>query len=111
VVATGDSVPAQRYAYLGGSGTLPTLPLLVMGGDRLLFVESRYAVPVEALRLPLVGPPTIMLRHMLGAAGVGRLPALEQNVGLRLALSFLKADFTLDPASGDTDLSLGLSVR
>ena len=112
VISASDSVPPQRFAYLGGSGTLPTLALLSMGGDRLLFVESRYIVPLEAVRLPApLGPPVIMLRHMIGAAGLGEVPDLEQNVGLRLQLAVVKADFTLNPANGDQKISVGLALR
>ena len=51
VVTGGDRAPPQRFAYLGGGGTLPTLELLEMGGDQLFFVDSRYIVPLPYSRI------------------------------------------------------------
>jgi hypothetical protein len=110
-VFTGPGVaPRQRWAYLGGSGTLPTFDLLEFGGDELLFFESRYNVPIDALERPLFGTPVFTLRHMIGAAGPGSLPEFEQNLGVRLSLLlFLRLDYTIDPASGDSEFSGGVS--
>jgi hypothetical protein len=105
----GDIAPPQRFSYLGGSGTLPTVRLLSMGGDQLLFVESRYTIPIERISVPFLGSPSVSLRHMIGSAGVDRLPGFVNNVGLRLAWSLLKADFVIDPETRDTDFSVGLS--
>src|SRR6185437_9745483 len=33
VLTAGDTAPPQRFAYLGGAGTLPTLDVLSLGGD------------------------------------------------------------------------------
>ncbi|MDQ3696639.1 MAG: hypothetical protein M3373_01235 [Gemmatimonadota bacterium] len=107
VATVGDATPRQRFAYLGGSGTIPTLDLLELGGDRLVFVDSRYSVPIERLRVPLLGPPIVTLRHVLGSAGVGTLPDFVQNIALRVALSPLRAEIALDPATSDTNLSFG----
>ena len=105
-----DIAPRQRWAYLGGSGTLPTFDLLEFGGDELLFFESRYNVPIDALERPLFGTPVFTLRHMIGAAGPGSLPAFEQNLGVRLSLLLvLRLDYTIDPASGDSEFSAGVS--
>ena len=102
VFTTGDGTPPQRFAYLGGSGTLPTLDLLEMGGDRLVFVESRYNVPIQRITIPFVGSPIVTLRHMIGAAGVDELPDLVQNIGLRLTLRPLRFDAVMNPsAEGD----------
>src|ERR1043166_2608823 len=50
VLTAGDTAPRQRWAYLGGSGTLSTMDsLLTMGGGELLFMEGRYIVPIEQL--------------------------------------------------------------
>ncbi|MES2179780.1 MAG: hypothetical protein V4550_18110 [Gemmatimonadota bacterium] len=96
VATMGDKVPLARYAYLGGSGTLPVTELLEFGGTQLLFVESRYLIPVPAVQLPFVGSPILTLRHILGGAGVGSLPKLEQEVGIGLGLSALRIDLTVD---------------
>lgn len=110
VASVGDSTPPQRYAYLGGTGTLPTFDLLQFGGDQLLYVENRYIIPLERVIIWKLGSPTISLRHMLGAAGVRRLPAIEQNLGIRLELSLLRLDATLDPVSRRSKLTVGLSL-
>ncbi len=108
VLTTGDDAPPQRYAYLGGSGTLPTFDLLEFGGDQLLYFDARYNVPILAAQLPFVGPPVVSLRYMIGSAGVGSLPSFEQNVGVRLAVRPLRVDFTIEPNSGDTHFGFGL---
>ena len=110
VMTSGDRAPMQRFAYLGGSGTLPTLDLLSMGGDQLFFAEGRYAVPIERFKLPFVGPPTVMLRYMAGSAGSGKLPDLVQNLGVRVSLAIVRADFVYDPVARTTDLGLGFSL-
>lgn len=111
VVATvGDAAPRQRFGYLGGSGTLPVIDEpLSLGGDQLLHLDSRYEIPVTAIRLPFVGSPVVALRHRIGSAGVGELPRFVQNLGLRLTVSFFKTEFSLDPASREHELSVGLS--
>ena len=105
----GDSVARARYAYLGGSGTLPVVELLELGGTELLFVESRYIVPVPGLILPLVGSPVLTLRHIMGSAGVGSLPRLEQEIGLGLGLSALRLDYTTD-AGGSRGHKFGIGI-
>lgn len=110
VLTLGDTAPAQRFAYLGGSGTLPTFDVLEFGGDQLLFTESRYSIPIEKIIIPLLGSPTFTIRHMLGAAGAGGLPRLEQNIGVRLSIFAIKVDYTVDPRTRDTDFSVGVAV-
>jgi hypothetical protein len=110
VVTAGDTAPPQRFGYLGGSGTLPTLGLLELGGDQLIFIEARYVVPIERLRLPIVGPPEIALRELLGTAGIGQLPRLVQNVGVRVTIRPLRVDYLLDPVSRDRQISAGITL-
>ena len=109
IITIGDIAPPQRFSYLGGSGTLPTMRLLSMGGDELLFAESMYTIPVERVSVKFLGSPSVSVRHMIGSAGVDHLPGFVNNIGLRLAWSLFKADFTLDPETSDTDFSIGLS--
>jgi hypothetical protein len=112
VVTGPDRPPAQRYAYIGGSGTLPTEEVLLgFGGDELLFVESRYELPVTQIRLPLAGSPTLTFRHILGAAGVQTLPDLTQIVGLRLSIPFVRVQYLIDTDTRKTKLSAGLSFN
>ena len=106
----GDTAPPQRWGYLGGSGTIATLPLLSLGGDRLLYLESNYYIPIPWIDLPIVGSPSVTLRHMIGSAGVGGLPSFEQNLAARVALSFVRFDAAVDPARQTWEFGLGLSL-
>jgi len=110
IITAGDTAPPQRYSYLGGAGTLPTFELLQFGGDELFWAEGRYIIPIDRIRIRVLGSPTITLRYITGGAGVGKLPTLEQNVGARFALSFLRIDYLIDPASRRSNFSVGLSV-
>ncbi|HXN75502.1 MAG TPA: hypothetical protein VN876_02630 [Gemmatimonadaceae bacterium] len=106
-VITGGSgiTPAQRFAYLGGSGTLATVDLLALGGDRLLFVQGDYTIPIDQIQLPFAGSPYVALRYAAGNAGVGGLPALIQNVGVGVGVSFFRADYSIDPAQNRSPFS------
>ncbi|HEU5174176.1 MAG TPA: hypothetical protein VFT96_05425 [Gemmatimonadaceae bacterium] len=109
-VATAGDAPPQRFAWLGGSGTLKTLELLEQGGDQLLFTETRAWLPLDGVRLPVVGSPTVMLRHMMGGAGIGGLPALTHNLAARIGVSLVRFEFVIDPVSGETDTSFGVAL-
>lgn len=98
VATAGDSVARARYTYLGGSGTLPVLEQLELSGTEVLFLESRYMIPLDRVILPLIGSPVVTLRHIMGAAGVKQLPSLEQEIGVGLGLSALRLDFTTNVA-------------
>lgn len=111
VATAGDSVPRARYAYLGGSGTIPIVEMLELGGTDLLFVESRYTIPVQNVALPLAGVPVISISHMMGSAGVGRLPSLVQAIGAGVGLSVLHVDVYTDVArKRGTKFSVGISL-
>ena len=111
VAGTGDNVPISRYAYLGGSGTLATLDLLEEGGDRLLFVENEYLIPIEAIQLPVIGAPVITLRDAFGGAGVGGLPDLQHEIGIGIGVSALHLDVNTAVAGRKrTKVSLGISL-
>lgn len=109
VATSGDTVPAARFAYLGGSGTLTMLDLLEQGGSQLLFLDSRYRIPIDRIVLPLVGSPSITFRHQMGAAGIGSLPRLEQAVGAGLAVKMLRLDFMRD-VTGERGSKVGFGV-
>lgn len=106
----GDRAPPQRFAYMGGSGTLPTFDILEFGGDQLLFFESRYSIPIERIRIPIAGSPVIMLRHMIGMAGIDSLSSFEQNLAVRVRVGPIRVDWAIDPVSRDTKLSAGLAL-
>lgn len=108
----GPDVPSQRYAYVGGGGTIPSLLLLEQGGAQLVWAETRYSIPFTRVQLPFVGAPRLTLRHIVGGAGAERLPALTQNLGIRLGLSLLRVDYTFDPTGrGRRDFSVGVGFR
>lgn len=109
VVPLSGVAPPQRYAYLGGSGTIATTDLLVFGGDRLYFVDTRYVIPLSGITLPLVGSPFIAPHYVIAAAGTGRLPTPTQNIGLRAGTSLIRADFLVDPRTRRTAIGVGLS--
>lgn len=98
-VLGGDFVPPQRYAYLGGASSLPTVDLLALGGDRLFFAEADYKIPLERIVLRPLGSLFIALHYAAGSAGVGELPTLIQNVGVGTGISLIRVDYTIDPAS------------
>ena len=109
-VFTGGEAPLQRFVYIGGTGTLPTLDLLSLSGDQLVYAESNYIIPLQRPEVRFLGAPVVTLRHLVGSAGVHGMPRLTQNVGIRLGLSLLRADFVVDPATRDTEFSLGFAL-
>jgi hypothetical protein len=111
VATRGDAIPAARFAYLGGSGTLATLDLLEQGGSALLFVENRYRIPIDAIQLPFAGTPIVSVRDAFGAAGVGSLPALQHEIGAGLGLSVLNFDVNVGVAGRKrTKFGMGISL-
>jgi hypothetical protein len=92
--------PRQRWSALGGASTLRTFETAQFRGDHLVFVQSSYVVPVNALKIPLAGPPAIRFEHAFGNAWEsGRsIPALEQNLGVGLQLQLLTGMVYVDPA-------------
>jgi hypothetical protein len=105
VLGTSDIPPPQRFAYLGGSGTLATVNLLALGGDRLLYVQADYTVPIDRIQLPYVGSPFVALRYSAGNAGVGSLPPLIQNLGVGAGVSLFRVDYSIDPARNRSPFS------
>jgi hypothetical protein len=116
VLGSGNIAPSQRFAYLGGSGTLATVNLLALGGDHLLYVQADYIIPIDRIQLPIVGSPFVGLRYSAGNAGQGTLPALIQNLGVGAGVSLFRVDFSIDPArnrspfSRKSAFSFGLSL-
>ena len=110
VFTTGDTPPPQRYAYVGGSGTIPTLDLLEMGGDQLFFLDAAYVIPIERFSFKFVGSPQLTLRFISGSAGVSELPDFVQNVGVRVGFPMLGVEYLVDPATGDSKISFGFSM-
>ncbi|MBA2671261.1 MAG: hypothetical protein H0U67_12880 [Gemmatimonadetes bacterium] len=97
----GSAAPAQRWTLFGGGGTVPTLPVAAMRGDRLVFLETKYDIPLAWVRLPLVGSPDLRLQHATGAAWVTNtpMPDLEQSIGAGLRFFLIQALVHVDPAA------------
>ncbi|MBK5189410.1 MAG: hypothetical protein JJD97_14295 [Gemmatimonadaceae bacterium] len=110
VLTSGDTAPPQRFAYLGGGGTLPTLDVLSRGGDQLIFLEGLYNFPIQTLHVPFLGTPIITVREMLGSTGIGSLGRFDSNIGGRLTLGLFSGEIFVNPANGDHVFSLGLSL-
>ena len=84
--------------------------LLSLGGDQLVFVDSRYDIPIQRIKIPFAGSPMVTLRHRAGSAGVQRLPRLIQNVGVMATLSLLRVEYAVDPASRKQSIHASLSI-
>ena len=109
-VASSPGTPRQRWAYIGGAGTIPTIDLLSRGGDRLIYFDGRYRIPIDRFTLPFIGPPAIVLREALGGADVKRWPSLAQATGVRIALNVVYLEFLVDPATRHHYAGVGLSM-
>ena len=110
VITSHGATPPQRWAYVGGSGSIPTLDMLSRGGDEVAYLDARYDIPIDRVALPLVGPPVVTLREVLGGAAVGRFPTLAQASGVRLSGGFLYVEWLIDPVSHHTHVSYGVSI-
>ena len=110
VLTAGDTAPPQRFAYIGGSGTLPTFNILSRGGDQMVFLEGLYNFPIETFHVPYLGTPIVTVREMLGSTGVGSLGRFDSNIGVRLTLGLFSGEMFINPANGDHSFSLGLSL-
>jgi hypothetical protein len=109
VTTAGDTPPPQRFAYIGGSGTLPFIDMLAEGGDELLLIDQRYSIPLPRPQLGLLGVPTILLRHRIGSAGVGQLPSFHQMIGVGVLLTLVRAEVDFDPALRKVRFGTGFS--
>jgi hypothetical protein len=95
-VSTRGTPPPQRLAWLGGPGTLLTVPLLSLGGDHLAFGDVRYIVPFGA---PRAVRPTLALRWARGAAAGGTFGSSVTNVGAQLDVGPARLEYAYDPAA------------
>jgi len=111
VVTPGDTASPQRFAYLGGTGTLPVMTeLLSLGGDQLFFVDSRYDIPLQRIKIPYVGSPMVTFRHRAGSAGIQGLPRLIQNISAAVSLTLFRIEYAVDPATRKQSLHAGLTI-
>ena len=109
VTTPSGTPPLQRFAYLGGPGTLPFKKLLEQGGDELLLIDQRYSYPLPNVRVGILGEPTLLLRHRIAGAALGRLPSLEQMVGVGVLLTIVRGEIQIDPVTGRVRGGVGFS--
>lgn len=109
-----ESLPRQRWTFLGGSGTFPAFGIASFRGDRLAFVETTYIIPLgPSFDIPLLGRPDLETFHVAGMAWTDAVSHdLEQNVGLRLRFPFVTARLATDPTEpvDAARLDLGLTL-
>lgn len=105
--------PPQRWGLLGGTGTLPTLDDGALRGDNLVFVESTYGVPLQAITAPVIGSPTVVLRHAIGSAWLSGEEGgpWTQNLAAGLQFNLFNALVYVDPAEGFGSTTLSLSLE
>lgn len=108
-----ESLPLQRWSFVGGSGTLNTFDVAEFRGDRLVFVESMYRIPLpERMSLWILGPPELQLIHAIGMAWSEFTDRdLEQNIGVRLKFFSPYVRIMTNPADplDDIDVDIGLT--
>lgn len=109
--STSAATPRQRYAYVGGSGSLATGDVLALGGDHLYFVDAMYVIPIPQIGIPLVGVPYVAPRFATGAAAVGGFGPPLQNIGARLGVAAFTLDYVVNPRTHKQDLGVGISLR
>ena len=112
VTTSASSVtPLQRFAYVGGSGSLATVNLLGSGGDHLYFLDVLYVIPIPQITIPLLGSPYIAPHFASGAASVGGFGRPVQNVGGRVGASIFTVDYLINPRTHQHDFGAGISLR
>jgi hypothetical protein len=109
--STNSFTPRQRYAFVGGSGSLATVDLLSLGGDRLYFADVLYVIPISRIEIPLLGSPYIAAHFASGAAGIGSFGRSVQNIGGRIGASIFTIDYVINPRTHKDDFGVGISLR
>lgn len=109
--ATNSLTPAQRFSYVGGSGSLATVDLLGLGGDHLYFIDALYVIPIPGIELPILGNPYIAPHFAGGAASVGGFGRPVQNIGGRIGVSIFTVDYLINPRTHQHDFGAGISLR
>jgi hypothetical protein len=103
------TLPGQRWSSIGGVGTLPTIPILSVRGERLLYGEVTYAVPLFAAAS--FGGADVFLRGSAGAAwSEGESFDLEENLAVGLSARVLglalEAALAGGPGVGEDDVDV-----
>jgi hypothetical protein len=107
-----ESLPRQRWSFVGGSGTLYTFDVAEFRGDRVAFVETRYSIPLDPIRIRFIGSPDLEVLHLVGMAWTAEERRdLEQNVGLRLRFPLVNARVITNPRAWVDDLKFSVGVN
>ncbi|CAN5334047.1 hypothetical protein BH23GEM4_BH23GEM4_02420 [soil metagenome] len=108
----GRRAPPQRWSFLGGSGTLFTYPLAAFRGDRLVFLDAQYSIPLERVEGPFLGMPEIRLRSTTGTAWAtgNDIPRWGQNLGVGVRFFLVGLDVWVDPARAAFQPEFGVTV-
>lgn len=98
-----DSLPRQRWSFVGGSGTLYTYDIAAFPGDRVAFAGLTYVIPLPArLTLPLIGRPSFNLLQTTAAAWTHDIERVARhNLGAELRWPFFYARVIADPENFD----------
>lgn len=108
-VDVSGTAPRQRWSAIGGTGTFPTLDVLQLRGPRLGFLSATYVVPLESLRMAVLGAPRVFVRNALGSAWSEEDPAeLEDNVVAGVRFVFVEAGVAVDVTRSEFDPSFVL---
>jgi hypothetical protein len=110
VLTVGDTAPPQRFTYLGGGATIPTLDILQLGGDEMLWTYGEFLAPVKVVKIPFLGYPALGIFATTGSAGVHGLPHFTANVGPRIALNVFELDWVIDPVTKFTEVGLAVNL-
>lgn len=105
-------LPRQRWTAVGGLATLPRLPLLAERGPRFAYGQVTYLIPVNRLRVGLLGPPRLFLRAASGAAwNPGGSAGFETNVSAGVRLFVFELAVAVDPGVSDLDPAVYATLR
>jgi hypothetical protein len=111
----GGPLPRQRWSFVGGTATLHTLEVAEFYGDHVVFVDTRYIVPMpDRLALPILGTPRVHLLHVAGMAWTDAdRRDLHQEAGVELDLGLLYVRYVVVPDDlATSDLGRpGLALR
>lgn len=108
-----ETLPLQRWTFVGGSGTLYTHQIAQFRGHRLAFIETEYTIPfARQLKLPILGQPKLKLMHNIGMAWAYQQDnPFEQNVGARLQFAVAYIRYVIDPGEGgESKFSAGVTL-
>ena len=109
-----ETLPLQRWSFVGGSGTLYTYDVGEFRGDRVVAVQTSYIIPFPArFERGMLGRPVFELLHLAGmawSADVDR--SIEHNIGVRVRWAVINVRAVTNPANAGDDLefSVGLSA-